>query len=64
MDDPNFFSPGYSSPFNPHDAQFTLYLIKLFGAAVPLLDLKNGDVLLDSGCGYAWTTEWFVQSGG
>jgi SAM-dependent methyltransferase/uncharacterized protein YbaR (Trm112 family) len=63
VDDPNFFSPGYSSPFNPHNAQFTLYLIKLFGAAVPLLDLKNGDVLLDSGCGYAWTTEWLYKAG-
>jgi SAM-dependent methyltransferase/uncharacterized protein YbaR (Trm112 family) len=63
VDDPSFFSPGYSSPFNPHDAQFTLYLIKLFGAAVPLLDLKNGDVLVDSGCGYAWTTEWLYKAG-
>lgn len=63
VDDPHFFSPGYSSPFNPHNADFTLYLIKLFGAAVPLLELRNGDVLLDSGCGYAWTTEWLYKSG-
>lgn len=63
VDDPSFFSPGYSSPFNPHSAEFTLYLIKLFGASVPLLDLKTGDVLIDSGCGYAWTTEWLYKSG-
>jgi uncharacterized protein YbaR (Trm112 family)/SAM-dependent methyltransferase len=63
VDDPNFFSPGYSSPFNPHNAEFTLYLIKLFGAAVPLLELKTGDTLIDSGCGYAWTTEWLYKSG-
>jgi SAM-dependent methyltransferase/uncharacterized protein YbaR (Trm112 family) len=63
VDDPHFFSPGYSSPFNSYNADFTLYLIKLFGAAVPLLDLRNGDVLLDSGCGYAWTTEWLYKAG-
>jgi len=63
VDDPNFFSPGYSSPFNPHSAEFTLYLIKLFGSAVPLLELKTGETLIDSGCGYAWTTEWLYRSG-
>ncbi len=63
VDDPQFFSPGYLSPFNPHNTDFTLYLIKLFGASVPLLDLKGGDALLDSGCGYAWTTEWLYKAG-
>jgi SAM-dependent methyltransferase/uncharacterized protein YbaR (Trm112 family) len=63
VDDPHFFSPGYSSPFNPHGTDFTLYLIKLFGASVPLLELNGGDVLLDSGCGYAWTTEWLYKAG-
>jgi uncharacterized protein YbaR (Trm112 family)/SAM-dependent methyltransferase len=63
VDDPHFFSPGYSSPFNPHNTEFTLYLIKLFGAATPLLELKAGDVLIDSGCGYAWTTEWLYKAG-
>ena len=24
VDDPNFFTPGYSSPFNPHNAEFSL----------------------------------------
>jgi len=63
VDDPRFFSPGYSSPFNPHNTEFTLYLIKLFGAAVPLLELKTGEALVDSGCGYAWTTEWLYKAG-
>lgn len=63
VDNQHFFSPGYSSPFNPHDPGFTLYLIKLFGAAVPLLELQPTDVLLDSGCGYAWTTEWLFRAG-
>jgi ubiquinone/menaquinone biosynthesis C-methylase UbiE/uncharacterized protein YbaR (Trm112 family) len=64
VDDPHlFFSPGLSSPFNPHNTTFTLYLIKLFGTAAPLLELGNGDVLLDSGCGYSWTTEWFYKAG-
>lgn len=63
IEDPTFFGPGYSSPFNPHDTGHTLYLLKLFGAAMPLLDLQQGDLLLDSGCGYGWTTEWFFKSG-
>ena len=63
VDDPDFFSPGYSSPFNRHNTEHSLYLIKLFGAAVPLLELKGGSVLLDSGCGYAWTTEWLYKAG-
>jgi SAM-dependent methyltransferase/uncharacterized protein YbaR (Trm112 family) len=63
VDDQHFFSPGFSSPFNPHDTDYTLYLIKLFGSAVPLLELRNGDALLDSGCGYAWTTEWLYKAG-
>jgi SAM-dependent methyltransferase/uncharacterized protein YbaR (Trm112 family) len=63
VDDPSFFAPGFSSPFNMHNPEFTLYLIKLFGAAVPLLDLRGGSVMLDSGCGYAWTTEWLFRAG-
>jgi SAM-dependent methyltransferase/uncharacterized protein YbaR (Trm112 family) len=63
VDDDSFFSPGYASPFNVHNTEFTLYLIKLFGAAVPLLELQAGHVLLDSGCGYSWTTEWLYKAG-
>jgi SAM-dependent methyltransferase/uncharacterized protein YbaR (Trm112 family) len=63
VDDPAFFAPGYTSPFNMHNPEFTLYLIKLFGAAVPLLELRAGSIMLDSGCGYAWTTEWLFKAG-
>ena len=63
VDEPGFFGPGYSSPFNPWNPSFTFYLITLLGNVFPLLDLKRGDVLIDSGCGYAWTTEWFYRSG-
>lgn len=63
VDEPGFFGPGYSSPFNPWNPSFTFYLITLLGNVFPLLDLKRGDLLVDSGCGYAWTTEWFYRSG-
>jgi len=63
VDDPSFFAPGYTSPFNMHNPEFTLYLIKLFGAAVPLLELRAGHVMVDSGCGYDWTTEWLFKAG-
>jgi SAM-dependent methyltransferase/uncharacterized protein YbaR (Trm112 family) len=63
VDEPLFFVPGCSSPFAYWDSDFSIYLIKLFGAAAPLLNVKRGDVLVDSGCGYAWTTEWLFRSG-
>lgn len=64
IDNPtDFFGPGYSSPYNPWNPEFTLYLISLFGTASRLLELRKGERLLDSGCGYAWTTEWFHRSG-
>jgi uncharacterized protein YbaR (Trm112 family)/SAM-dependent methyltransferase len=63
IDDPQFFGPGYSSPFNPWNSEFTVYLISLFGAVVPMLDVKRGQVIVDSGCGYSWSTEWLFRSG-
>jgi uncharacterized protein YbaR (Trm112 family)/SAM-dependent methyltransferase len=60
---PLFFVPGSSSPFAYWDADFSMYLINLFGSVAPLLEIARGDVLLDSGCGYAWTTEWLFRSG-
>jgi uncharacterized protein YbaR (Trm112 family)/SAM-dependent methyltransferase len=63
VDEPGFYGPGYSSPFNPWNTSFTLYLITLLGNVFPLLDVQRGEVLVDSGCGYAWTTEWFYRSG-
>ena len=29
----------------------------------PLLALNHGDRVIDSGCGYAWTTEWLLRAG-
>src|SRR6266540_1291527 len=61
-----FFGPGYSSPFNPDNTPFTLYLIKLFASVIALLDIRpnaHAAVVVDSGCGYAWTTEWLAKSG-
>jgi uncharacterized protein YbaR (Trm112 family)/SAM-dependent methyltransferase len=62
-----FFGPGYSAPFNPGNTEFTLYLLSLFGNVVRLLgvDGKSSQtgVVIDSGCGYAWTTEWLARSG-
>jgi len=63
IDDPGFFGPGYVSPFNPWNPEFTLYLIVLFGAVLKLLAIRKGECVLDSGCGYAWTTEWFHRAG-
>jgi SAM-dependent methyltransferase/uncharacterized protein YbaR (Trm112 family) len=63
IDDPAFFGPGYSSPYNPWNPEFTLYLISLFGSSLRLLELRKGERVLDSGCGYAWTTEWLHRSG-
>jgi uncharacterized protein YbaR (Trm112 family)/SAM-dependent methyltransferase len=63
IDDPVFFGPGYSSPFNPWNSDFTVYLISLFGTVLPMLEAKRGHVVVDSGCGYAWTTEWLFRSG-
>jgi uncharacterized protein YbaR (Trm112 family)/SAM-dependent methyltransferase len=67
VDDPaGFFGPGYSAPFNPGNTEFTLYLISLFANVVKLLGVSESAqraVVLDSGCGYAWTTEWLAKSG-
>jgi len=63
VDDPDFFGPGYSAPFNPWEPEFTLHLVSLFGIVQRVLELKKGEALLDSGCGYAWTTEWFHRAG-
>ena len=63
IDDPVFFGPGYSSPFNPWNSAFTIYLISLFGAVAPMLNVTRGQTIIDSGCGYAWSTEWLFRSG-
>ncbi len=63
VSDPNFFGPGYFSPFNPGNTDFTMQLIRRFGNAVPLLNPKQHDIILDVGCGYSWTTEWLMKMG-
>jgi SAM-dependent methyltransferase/uncharacterized protein YbaR (Trm112 family) len=63
IDDPAFFGPGFSSPFNPWNSAFTTYLISLFGTVVPFLQLERSAVVIDSGCGYSWSTEWLFRSG-
>ncbi|MEX2662529.1 MAG: methyltransferase domain-containing protein [Vicinamibacterales bacterium] len=63
IEDKDFFGPGYSAPFNPHKTEFSLYLVHLFGVVAPLLECNGGEVVIDSGCGYSWTTEWMHRSG-
>lgn len=58
-----FFGPGFSSPFNPGNPEYTMHLIRRLGNVLPLLELKQGDVVLDMGAGYAWTTEWLMKMG-
>jgi SAM-dependent methyltransferase/uncharacterized protein YbaR (Trm112 family) len=63
VDDPQFFGPGYSMPFNPWNPEFSLFLVTLFGIAASLLKPRKGETIVDTGCGYAWTTEWMHRSG-
>jgi hypothetical protein len=67
LDNPSqFFGPGYLSSFNPGNTDFTLHLISLFGNVVKLLGVNGSsprEVILDSGCGYSWTTEWLAKNG-
>jgi SAM-dependent methyltransferase/uncharacterized protein YbaR (Trm112 family) len=67
LEDPEqFFGPGFSAPFNPGNNEFTQYLVSLFGSVVRLLDLtasSQSALVIDSGCGYAWTSEWLAKSG-
>ncbi|MBY8988515.1 MAG: methyltransferase domain-containing protein [Candidatus Lokiarchaeota archaeon] len=61
--DEDFFEPGYSSPFNEDDPEFTQNLIKRFSLVLPLLELKEHQTVLDVGSGYSWTTEWLLKMG-
>lgn len=67
LDDPvGFFGPGYSAPFNPGNTEFTLYLLGLFANVVQMLGVAESSqaaVVIDSGCGYAWTSEWLAKTG-
>ncbi len=59
----DFFDPGYSSPFNKDDPEFTQSLIKRFSFVLPLLEPKQNHIILDVGSGYSWTTEWLLKMG-
>ena len=61
--DEGFFDPGYSSPFNEDDPEFTQNLIKRFSFVLPLLEPKQNHIILDVGSGYSWTTEWLLKTG-
>ena len=64
VDDPSFFVPGRIAPFNPGARDHTIYLLRLFSFCLNWLS-QNGSntVILDSGCGYSWTTEWLMRLG-
>lgn len=61
--DEDFFDPGYSSPFNEDDPEFTQNLIKRFSIVLPLLEPIQNHIILDVGSGYSWTTEWLLKMG-
>jgi SAM-dependent methyltransferase/uncharacterized protein YbaR (Trm112 family) len=63
IDDPFFFGPGLTLPFNPGDTAYTIRILGRMGNVLPLLELNRGDLVLDSGPAYAWTTEWLVKMG-
>src|SRR4029079_8025934 len=63
VNDPEFFGPGYSVPFNPWNPEFSLFMVAVFGGVISVMKPRKTDTVLDSGCGYAWTTEWLHRSG-
>jgi len=64
VSDPNFFGPGYISPFNPGTPDHSVFLVKSFAFCLPMI-MGDGTrrVVLDAGCGYAWTTYWLMMGG-
>jgi uncharacterized protein YbaR (Trm112 family)/SAM-dependent methyltransferase len=63
IDNPAWWNPGYTSPFDPQWPDHTWHLIRSFAMAEPFLELAHGEIALDAGCGFAWTTEWLLRSG-
>jgi SAM-dependent methyltransferase/uncharacterized protein YbaR (Trm112 family) len=63
VDNPLFFGPGYSVPFNLWNPEFSLFMVAVFGTVASVMNPRKGETILDSGCGYAWTTEWLHRSG-
>ena len=58
-----FLGPGRLSPFNPYAFHHSSELIRGFSCCIPFMKLQLGSVVLDSGSGYSWTTEWFMKMG-
>ncbi len=59
----DFFAPGSLAPFNPGSQHHSIYLIRLFSFCASMLQEAGAKVVLDTGCGYAWTTEWLMRLG-
>lgn len=58
-----FLLPGYLAPFNRNDTFQTAYFLRLFGFCISMLPTTGTKVVLDTGCGYSWTTEWLMKAG-
>lgn len=58
-----FLGPGRLSPFNPYAFHHSSELIRGFSCCIPFMGVDHGHVVLDSGSGYSWTTEWFMKMG-
>jgi uncharacterized protein YbaR (Trm112 family)/SAM-dependent methyltransferase len=63
VDDPQFWGPGYLSPFNPGNTEHTAHLIRLFAVCLTLIEPHKHRPVLDTGSGYSWTTEWLLKCG-
>lgn len=63
IDNPAFFGPGMSLPFNPWDTEDTMCIIRRLGNVLPFLEVTRGEPVLDGGPAYAWTTEWLAKMG-
>ncbi|HEY3441007.1 MAG TPA: methyltransferase domain-containing protein [Paludibaculum sp.] len=62
-DQKSFFAPGYMVPFIPTNTFQTVYVVRVFSFCLSLLQNAGGQIVLDTGCGYAWSTEWLMKSG-
>lgn len=64
VDDPQMFlGPGAVAPFYIGNYFHSIYLLRAFSTALHFLSINHHHVVIDSGCGYAWTTEWFQRLG-
>lgn len=59
----SFLGPGRLSPFNPYNFNHSADLIRGFACCLPFMRIQVGSLVLDSGSGYSWTTEWLMKMG-